>query len=182
MSDQSRVAKVLVALLVSMTTGAVVLMALGNNPPSAGAFCLSSYYRLGPVKEAIPSRACQSPDRWGSVEIYYSGTEAGNIQYLASVQGLSTPEDLNCHFLICNGFGGPDGQVQPTEKWQKQCSSVPDQSWYGGLATIRVCIIADGKNAHPTNCQAKRTETLVEGLCRAFNIRPQSIFYPGDWL
>jgi len=182
MSDQSRVAKVLAALLVSMTTGAVVLMALGNNPPSAGAFCLSSYYSLGPVKEALPSRACQSPDRWNRIEIYYSGTGAGNIEYLASLQGLATPEDLNYHYVICNGFGGLDGQVQPTERWQKQSSSIPDRSWHGGLATIRICVIADGKNAHPTNCQVKRTEALIEGLCRAFNVRPQSIYYPGNWL
>jgi len=182
MSDQSRVAKVLTALLVSMTTGAVVLMALGNNPPSAGAFCLSSYYRLGPVKEAIPSRVCQLPDRWNRIEIYYSGTEAGNIEYLASVQGLASPEDLNYHFVICNGFGGLDGQVQPTERWQRQWSSILDRSWYGSPATIRICVIADGKNAHPTNCQVKRTEALIEGLCRVFTIQPQSIYYPGNWL
>ena len=36
MSYQPRVARVLVVLLVSMTTGAIVLMALGNHPPSAG--------------------------------------------------------------------------------------------------------------------------------------------------
>jgi len=165
-----------------MTTGAFVLIALGNNPPSAGAFCLSSYYSLGPVKDVIPSRACQSPDRWSRIEIYYSGTEAGNIEYLTSLQRLASPEDLNFHFVICNGFGGLDGQVQPTEKWQNQRSSMPDQSWYGGIQTIRICVIADGKNAHPTNCQLKRAEALVEGLCRVFNIHPQSIYYPGDWL
>jgi hypothetical protein len=41
MSKQPRVVKVLAALLVSMTVGAFVLMALGNNPPSAGPFCLA---------------------------------------------------------------------------------------------------------------------------------------------
>ena len=182
MSDQSRVMKVLAALLVSMTTGAFVLMALGNNPPSAGAFCLSSYYSLGPVKEAILSRACQSPDRWNRIEIYYSGTGAGNIEYLASLQGLTRPEDLNYHYVICNGFGGLDGEVQPTERWQKQTSSTPDRSWHGSTATIRTCVIAPGINAHPTNCQVKRTEALVDGLCRVFGIQPQSIYYPGDWL
>lgn len=182
MSDQSRVAKVLAALLASMTTGAMVLMALGNNPPSAGAFCLSSYYRLGPVKEAIPSRVYQSPDRWNRIEVYYSGTEAGNTEYLAAAQGVASPEDLNYHFLICNGFGGLDGQVEPTERWQKQWPSIPDGSWYGGPATIRICIIGDGRHAHPTNCQVKRAEALIEGLCRVFNIQPQSIYYPTNWL
>ncbi len=181
MSDQPRVVRVLAALLISMTTGAIVLMALGNDPPSAGPFCLSSYYRLDPVKEAICSRACQSPDRWSSIEIYYSGTQAGNIDELATRTGLPNPEDLNCHFVVCNGLGGSDGQVQATEKWQRQWPVISGQTWQGDSQTIRICVVADGKIVHPTNYQLKRTEAVIEGLCRKFSIRPQSVYLPGNW-
>lgn len=181
MTNQPRVAKVLAALLVSMTVGAIVLMALGNNPPSAGPFCLSSYYRLGPVEQAIRSRATQFPDRWNSIEIYYSDTKAGNIEQLAALSGLASPDDINCHFCLCNGLGGSDGQIQPTEKWQKQWSVVPSQSWYGSGQTIRICIIANGQIAPPTECQIKRIEAMVEALARKFNIQPESIYYPSDW-
>ena len=114
MSNQPRVARVLAALLISMTAGAIVLMALENNPPSAGPFCLSSYYRLDPVEQAVISRAAQSPGRWNCIEIYYSGTKAGNIEQLAALSGLAAPQDINCHFVICNGLGGGDGQIQAT--------------------------------------------------------------------
>ena len=181
MSNQPRVAKVLAALLVSMTTGAMVLMALGNNPPSAGAFCLSRYYRLDPVEKAIRSRAAQSPGRWNCIEIYYSGAKAGNIEQLASLSGLANTEDINCHFVICNGLGGDNGQIQTTEKWQRQWSSIPGRTWYGSGQTIRICLIADGKTAHPTDFQIKSIEALVEALYRKFSIQPQSIYYPGDW-
>ena len=181
MSYQPRVAKVLAALLVSMTGGAVVLMALGSNPPSAGPFCLSSYYRLDPVEKATFTQAAQSPNRWNSIEIYYSGTRAGNIEQLASLGGLASPEDINCHFVICNGRGGEDGQIQTTEKWQRQWSIVPSHTWYGSPQAIRICVIADAKTVHPSDLQVKRTEALVETLCRKFNIRPQSIYRPGYW-
>jgi hypothetical protein len=181
MSNQPRVAKVLVALLVSMTSGAVVLMALGNNPPKAGPFCLANYYRLDPVEKAIVSRAAQSPQRWNSIEICYSGTRAGNIEQLASLTGLAGPEDINYHFCVCNGLGGGDGQIQTSERWQRQWSIIPGRTWYGSSQTVRICVIADGKTVHPTDCQAKRTEALVEGLCRKFNIPPESIYCPGDW-
>src|SRR4030042_6041238 len=105
-SGQTRVVKVVAALLVSMTTGATVLIALGNNPPAEGPFCLWSYYRLDPVETAIRSQACQLPDRWSRIEIYYSGTKAGNAEQLASMNGLASSEDLNCHFVICNSLGG----------------------------------------------------------------------------
>jgi len=181
MSNQSRVAKVFAALLISMTTGAVVLMALGNNPPSAGPFCLSSYYRLDPVEKAIFSRAAQWPGRWNRIELYYSGTRAGNLEQMASLEGLTSEEDINCHFGICNGLGGGDGQIQPSEKWQRQWSAIPDRTWYGSSQTIRICIIADGKNTRPTDFQIKRAEALVETLCRKFEIQGRSVYYPGDW-
>ena len=181
MSDKPRVAKVLAALLVSMTVGAVVLMSLGNNPPSAGPFCLSSYYRLGAVEEAISSRAAQSPDRWQRIEIYYSGTGAGNIEQLSSLQGLAWSGDLNCHFVICNGLGGGDGQIESTEKWERQWSILAGRSWYGSVQTIRICVIADGRTVQPTDFQIKRTSALVEGLCRKFTIEPEAVYYPGDW-
>ena len=83
MPNQARVVKVLATLLASMTIGAIVLMALGHNPPSAGPFSLWTYQSLDPVKNAMASRASQSPDRWNSIEIHYSSTQGGNIKQLA---------------------------------------------------------------------------------------------------
>lgn len=180
MSNQPRVAKVLAALLISMTIGAIVLMALGDNPPQAGPFCLSAYYRLNPVEKAILSQAPQSPSRWNAIEIYYSGTKHGNIERLAALKALESTDDLNCHFCLCNGIGGADGQIQSTLKWQKQWSLVPGRTWYGTGQTIRICVIADGKKSPPTDCQIKRLEALVEGLSRKFDIQPQRIYYPGN--
>lgn len=182
-SVPSRQAKVFVALVVSMTAGIILLKVLGSNPPSAGAFCLAQYRQLIPVEEAIYSRAAQSADRWNHIQVYYSGTKSGNSQQLALLAGW---EDIKCHFVICNGLGGDDGQIQRTEKWERQWPvnyESPDQGRQiaKGRKTICICVIADGKSAHPTDLQIKRTEVLVEGLCRRFDIQFGSIHYPSDW-
>lgn len=171
------------ALLVSMTTGAIVLIALGDNSPSAGLFSLSSDYlqHFEPVEKAIRSRTSQSPERWDCVEIYHSGTKAGNIEQLASLSGLGSAEDINCHFVVCNGLGGADGQIQATEKWHRQWSIIPGRNWDGKGQTIRICVIADGKTAPPTDSQERRTKVLVEELRRSFGIQHESVFYPSDW-
>jgi hypothetical protein len=183
MSDQPRVAKVLVILPVSMTIGAIVLIALGDNSPSAGLFSLSSDYlqHFEPVEKAIRSRASQSPGRWDRIEIYYSGTKAGNIEQLASLAGLAGAEDINCHFVICNGLGGADGQIQATEKWQRQWSIIPRPTWSGSDRTIRICVVTDGKTSRTTNSQKRRTKVLVEQLARNFGIQAESVYYPADW-
>jgi hypothetical protein len=181
MPNQARVVKVLATLLASMTIGAVVLMALGHNPPSAGPFSLWTYQRLDPVKNAISSRAAQSPDRWNSIELHYSGTKGGNIKRLAALNRLANPDDLNCHFCLCNGNGAGDGEIQSTELWQKQWSATPGHTWYGSNRTIRICIVADGKTVYPTDSQIKRMQVLVEELCKKFHIGSDSIYYPNDW-
>ena len=181
MPNQARVAKVLATLLASMTGGAIILMALGHNPPSAGPFSLWTYYRLDPVRKTISSRTAQSPDRWSRIEVYYSGTRTGNIERLASLNGLADPADINCHFCVCNGVGGSDGQIQPTERWQRQLSAVPRRAPYGNSRTIRICVVADGKTIYPTDCQIKRIQVLVEALCKKFRIRPESVYYPSAW-
>jgi hypothetical protein len=178
---QTRSEKVFTVALISVTIGAVILKILGHNPISAGAFSLSDYYRLEPIENVLSSRAVQTSSRWSHIEIYYSGTKAGNIEQLASLSGLASPENINCHFVICNGLGGGDGQIQPTEKWQEQWSIIPDPTQRGVGQTIRLCVIADGTITPPTDCQIKRTESLVEGLSKKFNIRSASIYYPDNW-
>jgi hypothetical protein len=161
-------------LLLSMTVGAFLLMALGNNPPSAGPFCLSAYYQLDSVDHVVQSRACQAPHRWTSIEIYFSGTQHGNLLQPAE------SADLNCHFLICNGAGGGDGEIQASEQWQRQWSIRPSRTWQGSDKTIRVCLIGDGVRTAPTNYQLKRLETLLEALSRKFGIPAHSVYLPSD--
>ena len=181
MSVRPREAKVFAALLISMMAGAIILMALGNNPPSAGAFCLDTYNELEPIETVIRSQAAQYPSRWDSIEIRYSGTKAGNIEQLASLSGLASQEDLDSHFVICNGLGGDDGQVQPTQKWRQQWSIIPTRNQFDSDRTIRIFIIAEDKNPAPTDFQVRRLEELVDALYQRFNIRRQSIKYPAEW-
>jgi len=181
MPVKPRVAKVLAALLASMTLGAIALMALGNNPPSAGPFCLASYYKLDTVEKVLETAARQYPQRWDSVQIYYSGTKAGNLEQIASLNGLSSPDEVNCHFFVCNGLGGEDGEIIPTKKWQKQWSVIPTSTWYGRTATIRICVIGDGQAAPPKDCQIRRVQELVRLLCRKFHIKQSSIHNPENW-
>ncbi len=174
MSNQPRVVKVLAALLISMTVGAFVLMALGNNPPSGGPFCLAVYLRLDSIDHVIQSKACQAPHRWNSVEIYFSGTKGGSLQQPAGAV------DMNCHFLICNGNGGGDGEIQASDLWQKQWSIRPGRTWQGSDKTIRVCLIGNGVDTMPTNYQLKRLEALLEALSRKFSIPADTIYLPSD--
>jgi hypothetical protein len=194
MAAQSRQTKVLITLLISIVVCTIILNTLGHNPPSAGAFCLSQYYRLVPVEKLIRSREVEYPGFWKWIEIYYgergsdglllSGIDSG-IEKLDSQSGISNQEDMDCHFIICNGRIGLDGQIKLTEKWKKQLpvTRTTDnnmRSAWQNEQTIYICIVTNSNTPQPTNFQIKRADVLVEELCREFNVKPESILYPNN--
>ena len=182
MTNQSRVSKVLISLMASMTIGALVLMALDNHSLSGGPFSLASYTNLNPIEQVALTVKPADPANWSRIEISYSRTAAGNIDRLAKSNGLTSSADLNFHFVICNGQGETDGRIQATEKWRRQRPCLPGGNWYGtGRRTIRLCVIADGLKTLPTDCQVKRTAALAEALARKFDIPSQKILYPANW-
>lgn len=178
---RDRNTKVFVAALISIGIGVIVLKALGSNPPVAGAFSLSEYYHLTPIEEIISSDVFQTSRDWECIEIGYSGTKAGNIKQLASLNGLAESGDINCHFVIGNGLGAGDGQIQTTEKWKRQWLVAPVRTRYGSERTIHIRVIADNKSVGLTDFQIKRTELLADVLSRKFGIVPASIYYPDNW-
>lgn len=163
------------SLLASMTIGALVLLALDDNGPGAGAYSLSSYLRLDPVEEVVRNTIRTEPAAWGRIEVVYSYTSGGNAEELALLTGLADGGPAEFHFVVCNGSGGSDGQVQAGAFWRKQRICV------GKTETIRVCVISDDQGDALTDSQRQRTDALVESLSRTFDISRSRIRYPIDW-
>jgi hypothetical protein len=180
MLSQPRVAKILICLVVAMTMGAAILMTLDQQSISAGVFSLASYSSLGPISDVVATKEVTARDRWDKIEVFYSNTRGGNIKQLATLNGLTSEEDINFHFLVCNNLGAIDGQIQSTVKWLNQWSALPGGVWYGSSTTIRICVISEGKSP-ASDYQINRTEELVQALSRKFNITHANIIYPQDW-
>jgi hypothetical protein len=114
------------------------------------------------------------------IEVYFSNTKGGDLAQIASLTGLTSADDLNFHFLVCNSLGDIDGRIQPTEKWLNQWSALPAAGWYGTSKTIRVCVVGE-KTDGASDYQTGRTEELVENLARSFNVPAANIQYPAGW-
>ena len=181
MVDQPRVAKVLVALLSSMTVGAFVLLSLDGRPVPAGPFSLSSYSQLDSVSDVLQSEKAPHKGSWKAIEVSYSYTSGGSLSQIAALQRVSSPDNLNFHFLICNGRGASDGMIASTARWQKQLPCVQGDKWNGNEFTIRVCIVGDDAGNQPTDSQVQRLAAMVESLSHKFEISPKNIRYPNGW-
>ena len=151
-------------------------MALDHNGPSAAAYSLSSYLRLDPVEEVVKNTVTAKVGDWDQIEVLYSNTAGGNADEMALLAGLTEGADRSeFHFVVCNGDGADDGQVQAGRHWvgQTLCSN--------RAGVIRVLVISNDRMGAVTDCQIQRTNALVDSLSRTFDISPRQIRYPIDW-
>jgi hypothetical protein len=160
------------------------MMALGDNPPPAGAFCLASYYHLEPSESVISCVPRADLKPWKGIEISYVRIEAasaGNASDDTSEGlGAAHPAAVQAsHFLVCGGIIGSDGKITATEMWRQQ-QVTPAHGQGAVERKIRVCVVVGSHMNRPTDLQTKRTQALVTTLSREFGISPDSISHR-DW-
>ena len=178
MITKSRTITVWVCLISSMTLGALVLMSLESKAPDGGAFSLASYTKLEGIDDNLVTQATFNKENWSRIEVSFSNTQAGNIDSLALVSNLASSDELNYHFVVCNGKGGENGLIESTTKWRKQYPALPDNDWYGSRKTIRIKVIANKYDSPATDSQVKRVNKLLDLLCQKCDIEPINIDYP----
>jgi hypothetical protein len=103
--------------------------------------------------------------RWTAIYIRHSKTPAGDATTLAEMArqgGASGPPD---HFVVGNGDGLGDGEVQVTRLWAEQLAGGPpapgeqlDRGW------VSICLIGDFDRNRPTEAQRRSLSQLVAAL------------------
>ncbi len=144
-----------------MTATSALLLALAPAPLTPGA--ASSLFAVG-TPESLDSvfNTPVPPQKgsWQYVYVHQSKTDAGS----AATLGESS-EGLGDHFVIGNGDGCGDGEIQIAQRWQRQKPAGRVE----GLASIdpscvSICLIGDFDRARPTPTQMLRLTQLVAAL------------------
>ena len=60
------------------------------------------------------------PAAWAGVELVPTGTRSGDASTLADADAARGRVGPGVHFVICNGLGGADGEIQVTALWDRQ--------------------------------------------------------------
>lgn len=170
-TNQGRLLKVLVALVASMTVGALVLFTLEGRPIKPMAFSLSRQTQLRSVEHMLGTEPGVGLAGWDRIEI---DTRAGQGE-LSVRDGVGGTLAMEYHFVISDGSTGKDGEIYATRRWTKQLSCyLPGGS---GLAkTIRICLLTDGQDSGTTGRQARQLEDLVSTVAHYCQIEPQVIW------
>ena len=130
----------------------------------------------GPVESAWLPQTLERPWRW--IVIHHSATENGCADSFDKMHRGKGWDELGYHFVICNGNGGPDGQVQVGSRWLKQkwgahAGGTPDNAYnnYG----IGICLVGEFTSRPPTEAQLSSLRRLVSFLAERYNVDPACV-------
>jgi hypothetical protein len=114
--------------------------------------------------EAPPAPAPGNP-AFRSIVLHHSATHAGSAaafdrNHRARLGGLAY------HFIIGNGSGSADGEVETGYRWRDQLPGPHTKNLDVNNASIAICIVGDLQAAPPSRKQLAALLGLLGRLCR----------------
>lgn len=172
-SDQGRLTKVMLLLIMAMTVGALILLGLEGKPVKPMPFSLSTQIQLASINNAMGTDVGIEPGRWQRVEVFYRNPN----QKMDMEKGLTGEWATAYHFIISSRNTGTDGQIYASDRWAKQLSCLhPTEGPYDSQ-TIRICLATE--DAHQKTCsdlQALQLQKLVSKLVKTCQIDVNVVF------
>jgi hypothetical protein len=112
-----------------------------------------------------------TPSRWRYIYIHHSATASGDAVSLGQSSG-----GLRDHFVIGNGDGCVDGEIQIGQRWNQQIAATPPAGAASiDPACISICVIGDFDRAVPTPTQLRHLAQLVDALQSQLHVAGQSV-------
>lgn len=109
--------------------------------------------------------------------IHHSATQVGSVSAFHRFHTQQGYGGIAYHFVIGNGQGMPDGEVQATFRWQRQIAGthVSVNSWGHNIFGIGICLVGNLENSAPTQAQIVALQKLVWKLRKDYDIKPENI-------
>jgi N-acetylmuramoyl-L-alanine amidase len=116
------------------------------------------------------------PGRWKYIFVHQSHTDSGDALSLAQ-----TSSGVPDHFVIGNGQGCQDGEIQITQRWAQQ--DPPGE--IAGLPRtqpnfVSICLVGDFDRYGPTPAQQRRLVQLITALQRQLGVQGQNVVFPAN--
>jgi hypothetical protein len=162
---------VFTSLIAVLTLTSALLLALAPAPlapdASSSLFAIDAPQTMDVIFQT--KTRCET-NRWKYIYIRHSRTAAGNA--LTLTNNKAVPAD---HFVIGNGDGAVDGEIQIGQHWDSQTSATAPAGATIDPACISICLVGDFDQTRPTPTQLHRLVQLVNALQARFRVPAQNI-------
>jgi hypothetical protein len=165
---------VLSSLITVLSLTSALLLALAPAPlipdATSGLFAIDMSQTMDAVfRTDSPIRT----SRWKYIYVHHSRTPAGNTSTLSNGQQGGAGD----HFVIGNGDGCLDGEIQLGQRWNKQLAAVPPAGAQMSEpdSIVSICLVGDFDRSVPTPTQLQRLSQLVTSLQGRLHIRGRNV-------
>ncbi len=129
-------------------------------------FHKETYQYLTPAIRNAIDRAHVRRNRWKYIVVHNSGTKQGNARifdyYHKHVRKM--PNGLAYHFVIGDGHGSGNGQIEIGGRWTKQLDGGHVHSDYLNSIALGICLVGDFNRDVPTSAQLQALDELIRYL------------------
>ncbi len=178
----NRKVAVFVSLVAMVALTSLLLLALATPPLTSSAWrSLYAVDRPDSPDAAFDTQVPVVPGRWRYIYVHHSRTTGGDAVSLSQgTAGGADEAPFEDHFVIGNGDGCVDGEVQMTQTWNHQERVDPPAGGARLSSTcVSVCVVGDFSRTRPTPAQQRRLSQLVDTLQARLNIPASAVFvYP----
>lgn len=153
----------------------------GTQTPQHASTSWTPKYIAGVPRDWIPNVA---PRPWKWIVIHHSASATGSIAMIDREHKEKGWDGIGYHFLIGNGHGMGDGEIEATPRWPIQKwgahTKTPDNRFndYG----IGICLVGnfDLTSSGPSPAQMRSVSKLVAYLMKTYNIPPSNVLRHKD--
>lgn len=171
---------VLGTLVVAMTIASAGLLLLEPRPViPANLVLLNSLDRdVDSDRVLFETTPPPLPDRWVAIVIHQSGAVQGSSSTINRLHEQLGRGGNGYHFVIGNGNGMPDGQIDAGFRWSRQhvgAYAVGPSADFLNRRALGICMIGDFSQAPPTQSQMRELIWVVRNLQSKFNIPAEHV-------
>jgi hypothetical protein len=169
---------VLVSLVAVLTFTSALLLAIAPaplNPQATGS--LLAVDAPQSFDELFESTSVPiENNRWQYIYIHHSASPSGNADTLKGSDSM-----LADHFVVGNGDGCGDGEVQIGVRWKQQLPPGRTSGAQSILPScISICIVGDFNESRPTPTQQRQLVQLVTALQSRLHVTGARIFFDSN--
>jgi hypothetical protein len=130
-----------------------------------------------PGFDQIYNKKAACAQGWKYIVIHHSATRSGNARSFDRYHTQQGWGGLAYHFVIGNGRGSGDGQIEIGFRWRDTVSGThcTVNAWHHNIFGIGICLVGDLNRAPPTRRQADSLQALVQRLSREYRIPGENI-------
>ena len=168
----NRTVAVFVTLVGMIAFTSILLLVLAPPPLTTSAWkSLFALTAPDTLDDVFQTQTPVGENRWRYIYVHHSRTPGGDAVSLAQQSGTSD------HFVIGNGDGCIDGEIQMTQAWnhQQSIATPPAGATRMDPNCISICLVGDFDRTLPTPTQQRRLAQLVGTLQRQLKINASDV-------